>query len=105
MYKISPVQFILFLTVVSTAALLFNVDNTPNVSEFDEWKKTHQIEYQTEFQTKYRRTVFYENKIIMMKHNANPLNSYKMGLNQFSAMTDEEFKQMYLSDIQGSATA
>ncbi len=49
MYEISPVQFILLLTVVSTAALLFNVNNIPEVSEFDEWKKTHQIQYQTEF--------------------------------------------------------
>lgn len=39
-----------------------------------------------------------------MKHNANHLNGYKMGLNQFSTMTDEEFKQMYLNDIQVSET-
>jgi cathepsin L len=35
----------------------------------------------------------------MVKHNSNPLNTYKMGLNQFSAMTDQEFAEQHLSKV------
>jgi len=33
------------------------------------------------------------------EHNANPYNTYQMGVNQFSDLTDAEFKAQYLTFI------
>lgn len=44
----------------------------------------------------YRRRVFEENLLLIKKHNADPTATYKMGINQFTAMTKEEFVERYL---------
>ena len=40
-----------------------------------------------------------ENLAKIEAHNANEYNTYKMGLNHFSAYTQEEFAQIYLGTI------
>jgi cathepsin L len=41
--------------------------------------------------------VFLDNMDMIKTHNSNPQNTYKMGLNKFSAMTKEEFASTYLT--------
>lgn len=83
--------------------ILLNMKNSSSTDEFSEWKTFHNIEYKGEFENSYRRRVFYENKLKMIEHNANPQKIYTMGLNQFSAMTDEEVRERFLTNIKDSS--
>lgn len=44
----------------------------------------------------YRRHIFLSNLQKMQEHNKDPSQTYKMGLNQFSALSDAEFAATYL---------
>ncbi|MBP9838666.1 MAG: hypothetical protein KBC84_08125 [Proteobacteria bacterium] len=44
----------------------------------------------------YRELVFSNNLDEINRHNSNPARTYDMGLNQFSALTTDEFRQKYL---------
>jgi hypothetical protein len=37
---------------------------------------------------------------IVEEHNSDPSQTYKMGINQFSALTDSEFRETYLKNIE-----
>jgi len=50
----------------------------------------------------YRERVFLENLAKISVHNSNEYRTYEMGLNQFSALTQEEFTQQYLGVIVSS---
>lgn len=44
------------------------------------------------FEEAYRERIFLENLAKVELHNSNKFRTYDMGVNQFSALTDEEFK-------------
>ena len=92
-------QLAVLLAVIGAAAVLLNVQQTSTVSEFESWKGTHSIKYASEFENAYRERIFLENLAKMNLHNSNEYKTYEMGLNQFSAMTTEEFAQTYLGTI------
>lgn len=48
------------------------------------------------FEEAYRERLFFENLAEIKLHNSNGLKTYTQGVNQFTAMTQEEFKQTYL---------
>lgn len=81
------------------AALLFNQPQGSKVSQFEAWKSQHSIHYPTEIENIYRERIFLENLAKIEAHNAQNSNTYEMGLNQFSAMTHEEFAETYLNLI------
>jgi len=70
------------------------------ISEFDEWKNNFGMKYESMFEEAYRERVFLENFGKIKLHNSNEHRTYDMGLNQFSALTDEEFQQTYLGLIE-----
>lgn len=47
----------------------------------------------------YRNRVFLENVAKIDAHNAKSNKNYEMGLNQFSALTTEEFIELYLNPM------
>lgn len=47
----------------------------------------------------YRNRVFLENVAKINAHNAKSNKNYEMGLNQFSALTTEEFIELYLNPM------
>lgn len=51
------------------------------------------------FEKAYRERVFLENLAKVELHNSQAFHTYKMGINQFSALTDEEFVAMNLGLI------
>lgn len=63
---------------------------------FEQWKQTHGVVYMTEVEEQYRRIIFETNVETINKHNSDSTQTYKMGINQFSALTDEEFVSIYL---------
>ncbi|KAJ3593972.1 hypothetical protein NHX12_006305 [Muraenolepis orangiensis] len=80
-------------------ALISSVDSTPLVSleeeySFKTWMSQHSKNYDvTEYS--HRLQIFTHNKRKIERHNARD-HSFKMGLSQFTDMTFEEFKKLYL---------
>ena len=90
----------LLLAIISTAAVLFGHTQTqPELTEFQSWKTKFGVSYDSMFEDAYREKIFLENLAKMKLHNSNEHRTYDMGINQFSALTDEEFVQTYLGTI------
>lgn len=65
-------------------------------SDFSAWKREFNMRFESAFEEAYREKIFQANLEAIELHNADPDRSYDQGLNQFSAMTEEEFAQTYL---------
>ena len=63
---------------------------------YEDWKSLHSMRYTSE-QDAYRFMIFANNLKEINEHNAKPDQTYKMGVNQFTGLSKEEFKQTYLS--------
>ena len=50
----------------------------------------------------YRRIIFMKNLKAIEEHNSNPANTYEMGVNQFTALTQEEFESYYLNPMRAA---
>ena len=92
-------QLAVLIAVIGAAAVLLNVQQSSTVSEFESWKGKHGIKYASEFENAYRERIFLENLAKINSHNSNEFRTYDMGLNQFTAMTTEEFAQTYLGTV------
>lgn len=80
----------LLLAVITAASVLFTqTERNPIASEFEAWKAKHGVAFESAFENAYREKIFLENKMKMELHNANKYKTYEMGLNQFSALTQE----------------
>ena len=89
-------QVALLLAVVSVATVLFSqVDMKAEVSPFEAWKAAHSMKFES-FENTYRERIFLANLAEITLHNSKLSKSYTMGLNQFSALTQEEFAQQFL---------
>ena len=80
--------------VVSIALMGANQASQP--SQFESWKKQFGVKYDSMFEEAYRERIFLENLAKIELHNSNKFRTYDMGINQFSALTDEEFADTYL---------
>ena len=90
-------QLAVLIALVGAAALLLSQQQAPQVSHFDSWKAQHGIEYASQFENAYRERIFLENLAKIEAHNARNDKTHTEGLNQFSALTQEEFAQTYLT--------
>jgi hypothetical protein len=57
------------------------------------------MKFESMFEESYRERIFLENLAKIKLHNINEHKTYEMGVNQFSALTEEEFAQTYLGTI------
>ena len=67
---------------------------------FEDWAVEFEKTYSSDAELSYRKQVWEKTLIKIEKHNAELLegkHTYGMGLNQFSDMTPEEFKMLYLT--------
>lgn len=92
-------QLAVILAIIGAAAVLLGQQTTNKVSEFESWKAKHGVSYASEFENAYRERIFLENLAKINTHNSNEYKTYEMGLNQFSALTQEEFAETYLGLI------
>lgn len=87
------------LTLIALAALIAGAvyisTQTNKDSAFDEWKSQYGANWAPS-EEEYRRVVFQRNVDKINKHNSDKTQTYKMGINQFTAMTQEEFVNTYL---------
>ena len=67
-------------------------------SAFDEWKAQYGANWSGEEEA-FRRLIFEKNLKNIEKHNADPSQTYKMGVNQFTVYTTEEFVNTYLNPM------
>lgn len=70
-----------------------------NLTEFQSWKAKFNMKFDSMFEEAYREKIFLANLAKINAHNINEHKTYEMGINQFSALTDEEFAQQYLGTI------
>jgi cathepsin L len=88
------------IAIIGTLSVLYTqVDLKPEVSAFEQWKTQFNVKYDSMFEHAYRERIFLENLAQVELHNSESKHSYKMGVNQFSALTEEEFVSMNLGLI------
>lgn len=68
------------------------------VDAFDQWKGQFGANWAPEEEA-YRRLIFEKNLIKIEKHNNDNTQTYKMGVNQFTAFTTEEFAERFLTPM------
>lgn len=81
------------------AAYLYSLESAPvaEVYSFEQYKREFGKRYVREGEEQYRRNIFLRNLISINEHNANPKNTYTMGVNQFTDLTQAEFEAIYLT--------
>lgn len=90
---------VLILLGLSTLAL-FSLESTgAKAYSFAEFKNDYKKSYTDAAEEQYRKTIFLRNVVRIEEHNANKLNTYTKGINQFTDLTNEEFKAIYLTLI------
>ena len=67
------------------------------VYSFEQYKKEFGKRYTKDGEELYRKNIFLRNLIAINEHNANPKNTYTMGVNQFTDLTQAEFESIYLT--------
>lgn len=82
----------------AASVYLYTLDNTTSeVYSFEQFKKEFGKHYSREGEEEYRKNIFLRNVIAINEHNANPKNTYTMGVNQFTDLTQAEFAAIYLT--------
>jgi len=83
-------------TAIVAASIAFSGDAI--LGKFEEWKKEHNKSYDTVEKMTAAMSAFASNEEIIEKHNAQGL-SYKLGHNEFSDLTWEQFKATHMSEL------
>ncbi len=88
------------LAVMGALSVLYNQTKPESdLTEFQSWKAKYNMKFDSMFEEAYREKIFLANLAKINLHNSNEYKTYEMGLNQFSALTQEEFVQQYLGTI------
>jgi cathepsin L len=95
-YKIMNKQTLLYLAIAAAVVSTVYFSTQETKDEFGMWKKKFNFQF-TESENLYRSVIFYKNLAMINAHNSKADRTYDMGLNQFSALTEEEFVSTYLS--------
>ena len=64
---------------------------------FEQFKADYGKRYTKDGEEQYRKNIFLRNLIKIQEHNANPKNTYTVGVNQFTDLTQAEFEATYLT--------
>ena len=67
------------------------------LERWNSWKVEHSKRFYNKEQELTRFNIFQANLKSIQEHNANPKNTYYKAVNQFTAMSDAEFKAIYLT--------
>jgi hypothetical protein len=68
------------------------------IDAFEEWKGKFGVSWAPEEEA-YRRLIFEKNILLIEKHNNDDSQTYKMGINQFTIYTNEEFATRFLTPM------
>lgn len=90
---------LLVASLISLAILaVYYTSSEAKLDAFEEWKGQFGVNWAPEEEA-YRRLIFEKNLIQINKHNADHTQTYKMGVNQFSIFTTEEFATIFLTPM------
>ena len=90
---------LLIASLVSLAILaVYYTAQENKLDAFEEWKGQFGANWAAE-EEGYRRLIFEKNLVLINKHNADASQTYKMGVNQFSIYTTEEFATRFLTPM------
>ncbi|CAM5999408.1 unnamed protein product [Sphagnum balticum] len=90
---------ILIASLISIAILAVYYNSTQTrVDAFEEWKTKFGVSWAPEEEA-YRRLIFEKNLVEYERHNADLSQTYKVGVNQFSIYTTEEFATRFLTPM------
>ncbi|KAK7386410.1 hypothetical protein VNO78_26623 [Psophocarpus tetragonolobus] len=94
MASMAVISTLLFLSFTLSLATMNYTDNEV-MTMYEEWLVKHQKVYNGLGERDKRFQVFKDNLRFIQEHNAQN-NSYKVGLNKFADITNEEYRAMYL---------
>jgi C1A family cysteine protease len=87
------------LGAITIALCLFAVyigqEQSNRSDAFEQWQKNFGVKYNAE-ESVFRRMIFERNVAKIEAHNADKTQTYTMGINQFTTLTDAEFVANYL---------
>ena len=86
-------SLLVIITLLTSVALLYS--SIEQKDDFLEYKKAFNFKWSAEEEA-FRRIIYLHNMETIQKHNADETQTYKMGVNQFTAISDAEFKAQYL---------
>ncbi len=78
------------IALLGTLSVLYSqYDAKPELTAFASWKSKFNVKFDSLFEEAYRERIFLENLAKIELHNSQEFHTYKMGVNQFSSLTDE----------------
>lgn len=88
---------LLFASLLSITMLaVYYTSHEAKSEAFEQWKTKFGVSWAPEEEA-YRRLIFEKNLALIEKHNADSTQTYKMGVNQFTVYTQEEFANRFLT--------
>jgi len=93
-------QLVALLVLLGAASVyLYSLENKTEDSTygFQQFKLDFNKKYMREGEEQYRKNIFLRNIVKINEHNSNPSNTYIMGVNQFTDLTQAEFAALYLT--------
>ena len=88
----------LIVVTLAIALLLLYKGQEQKGDVFADWKNQYGASWGPE-QESYRRLIFEKNILKIERHNSDTSQTYKMGVNQFTVYSDEEFVKLYLNSM------
>lgn len=90
----NALRFLLSLLLVVTQ--VFSWPTRQQVEqEFESWRQQFKVDFTTAFEFMHRLNVFEQNHFHIWLHNHNASHSYRLGHNQFSHLTNDEFRDQF----------
>ncbi len=87
----------LLLLAGITSVFLYSTSHQNKNIKFNEWATIHGKTYDSDVERIYREKIFNDNIAKIEEHNSDNSQTYKMGVNQFSDLTQVEFSTTYLT--------
>ena len=87
----------LLLLAGITSVFLYSTSHKDHSVKFAEWSVSNGKTYENQVEQIYREKIFNENVAAIEQHNADKTQTYKMGINQFTDLTQSEFATIYLT--------
>jgi C1A family cysteine protease len=87
----------ILLAAIAAVALYNQQTDSAAPYSFEQYKVDYQKSYARVGEEEYRKTIFLRNLVKIAEHNANKANTYEIGINQFTDLTNAEFQAIYLT--------
>ena len=91
--------YILLTLLISILCSLFMINSSASNDQYLDYLKKFNKEVPPTAERLYRQKIFQDYVEKMQKHNSDPSNGWKMGINQFSDLTQKEFLNTYLGEL------